>query len=159
MREHMDAETRKDFAATVRTFARPRYEVVATGDVHEGDVAVEGFLRETGAAFPDFRFELHAMHHADDAVLVEVDFLGTHQGAWRGLPATGRRVRYRMGNVFAFEGEDLVCERLYFDLLTILRQLGIARDPTSTAGRLVTFASHPITVGGAFLRALRSRSR
>lgn len=40
---------------------------------------------------------LHVLHHADDAMLVEIDFVGTQEGAWRGLPATGRLVRYRMG--------------------------------------------------------------
>jgi steroid delta-isomerase-like uncharacterized protein len=156
--EHMAAEERKDFDATVATFARPRYEVIATGEVHDGAGDVGAFLRESGLAFPDFRFETHAVRHLDDAVFVEVDFIGTHEGGWRGLPATGRRVRYRMGNVFEFEGDGLVTERLYFDLLTILRQLGIARDPTSLAGRLTTFANHPITIASAFARGLRARS-
>jgi hypothetical protein len=50
-----------------------------------------------------------------------------------------------------------VCERLYFDLLTPLRQMGIARNPNSLAGRLATFANHPVTVARAFLGHLRSR--
>jgi steroid delta-isomerase-like uncharacterized protein len=159
VREHMATEVAKDFDATVRTFARPRYEVIATGETHEGASSVHSFLSETGEAFPDFRFETHAIRHADDALLVEVDFVGTHRGPWRGLPATGRAVRYRMGNVFLFEDEGLVAERLYFDLLTVLRQLGIARDPTSLSGRLQTLVAHPITVGGALVRGLRASRR
>ena len=31
--------------------------------------------------------------------------------------------------MFVFEGDRLVCERVYFDSSTILRQLGIAHDP------------------------------
>jgi steroid delta-isomerase-like uncharacterized protein len=150
----MRSEGAKDFTATVATFSRPRYEVVATGEEHDGARAVSDFLAESGRAFPDFRFENTTLHHADDAVVVEVDFVGTHLGAWRGLPATGRAVRYRMCNVFVFEEDRLVCERLHFDLLTILRQIGIARDPTSLAGRVATFANHPITVGRALLRGL-----
>ncbi|HEY8087287.1 MAG TPA: ester cyclase [Polyangiaceae bacterium] len=156
VREHMASEDRKDFDATLRTFSRPRYEVVATGEVHDGPGAVAAFLEESGVAFPDFRFDTPTLHHADDAVIVEVVFRGTHGGAWRGLPATGRAVRYAMSNVFVFEEDRLVCERLYFDLATILRQVGIARDPTTTAGRVATFVNHPIVVGGALLRgALR----
>jgi hypothetical protein len=92
-----------------------------------------------------------ALHHADDAVIVEAEFTGTHLGAWRGLPATGRRVRYRMCNVFVFDGAELRIERLYFDLTTILRQVGIASDPTSLRGRLEVAITHPLVVARAFL--------
>jgi steroid delta-isomerase-like uncharacterized protein len=155
VREHMASEERTDFAATVRTFARPRYEIVPTGETHEGDREVTALLSETAVAFPDFHFGRVKMHHAADAVIVEVLFQGTHAGAWRGLPPTGRVVEYAMSNVFVFEGEGLVCERLYFDLLTPLRQMGIARDPSSLGGRIATFANHPLTVARAFLGQLR----
>src|SRR5690349_11182287 len=102
VRLHMETEERKDFAATVKTFARPRYEVVATGEEHQGERDVEAFLSETGRAFPDFRFTRTTLHHADDAVIVETTFNGTHEGSWRGLPATGREVSYAMCNVFVF---------------------------------------------------------
>ncbi len=159
VREHIASEERKDFDATLRTFSRPRYEVVATGEEHEGPAAVSAFLAESGAAFPDFAFADQRLHHAEEAVFVEVVFRGTHLGAWRGLPATGRRVSYAMCNVFVFEEDRLVCERLHFDLLTILRQIGIARDPTSLAGRAEVFAMHPLVVGAALLRQLRTRGR
>jgi len=60
-------------------------------------------------------------------------------------------VSYRMCNVFVFEGERLVAERLYFDMIGILRQLGIASDPTSLRGRLEIFVNHPLVVASAFL--------
>ena len=82
-------------------------------------------------------------------------FRGIHTGAWRGLPATGRAVEYRFAGVFEFEGDRLLCERLYFDVLTVMRQVGIARDPTSRAGQLATFLNHPFTIGRALLRGLR----
>ncbi len=154
--EHMRCEDAHDFEGALRTFDRARYEVTPTGDEHEGDDAVRRFYAESDRAFPDFHFETTNTMAADDAVIVEVDFVGTHRGHWRGLPATGAEVRYRMCNVFEFEGDRLVCERLHFDLLTILRQLGIARDPTSLWGRIATFANHPITVARALLGRTRS---
>ena len=56
--------------------------------------------------------------------------------------------------IFRFEDTSMVCERVYFDLGTVLRQLGVARDPNSTAGRLATMLNHPVTVARAFLRKL-----
>jgi len=47
---------------------------------------------------------------------------------------------------------------MYFDLLTPLKQLGIARDPTTLSGRIGAAIQHPLTVGGAFLRAAFHRA-
>jgi predicted ester cyclase len=149
---HMDSEDRHAFEETIETFSHPRYEVVPTDEVFDGAEALRGFYEETHVAFPDFHFGEPLIHHTDDTVIVEVDFIGTHLGPYRGLPATGRKLRYRMCNLFVFEGTDLVCERLHFDRLTILIQLGIARDPTTAMGRLVTAFNHPLTLLKALLR-------
>jgi steroid delta-isomerase-like uncharacterized protein len=123
VREHMESENRLDFEATLRTFAHPRYELVATGEVYDGADAVRGYYAASRAAFPDQRNAIHAMHHAEDAVIVEFDLMGTHRGPLRGIPATGRAFTCRMAAVFLFAGDRIVCERVYFDAATILRQL------------------------------------
>jgi len=125
VREHMESENRHDFDVTLRTFAHPRYELIATGEVYDGEEAVRGYYATSRAAFPDQRNEIRAMHHADDAVAVEFDLLGTHRGPLRGIPPTGRAFTCRMVALFLFEGERIVCERVYFDSATILGQLGI----------------------------------
>ena len=157
MREHMDSENAHDFDATIATFGHPRYELVATGDVYDGEAEVRAYFAESRRAFPDQRNELVALHHADDAVIVEFDLLGTHRGPLRALPPTGRAFRCRMSAHFLFDGDQLVCERVYFDQLTIMRQLGLAHETTSLAGRVTTLLSHPVTIGRAVAkRASRS---
>src|SRR3990167_1563840 len=96
VKSHMDTELHKDAEATVATFDHPRYEVIPTGEVYDGKKAVRGFLKESMVAFPDFSFEEHCLHHTQDAVVVEITFHGTHNGPWRGLPATGKKISYRM---------------------------------------------------------------
>jgi steroid delta-isomerase-like uncharacterized protein len=157
VREHMESENRHEFDVTMATFHHPRYEIVPTGDVFDGEAEVAAYFAETRAAFPDQRNRLIAMHHADDAVLAEFELLGTHLGRFRGLPATGRAFECRCLAVFVFEDDRLVCERVYFDSATILRALGIAHDPLTLRGRVATVLNHPITVGGAVLRSLRRR--
>lgn len=125
VREHMESENRRDFEATLRTFAHPRYELVATGQVFDGADAVREYYAASRGAFPDQRNVVHALHHADDAVIVEFDLLGTHHGEFLGTPPTGRTFTCRMAAVFLFAGDRIVCERVYFDAATILRQLGI----------------------------------
>ncbi|WP_394846928.1 ester cyclase [Pendulispora brunnea] len=155
---HLAAEAKYDFAAALATFARPRYEIMAISEVHDGADAVSAFYRESVTAFPDFRIVTERAHYAGDAIFHKVVFHGTHLGAWRGLPATGRCIEYPMLNVFLFEEDRLICEEMYFDLLTPLKQLGIARDPTTLPGRIGTAIQHPLTVGGAFLRAALHRT-
>ena len=157
VREHMESENEHEFDRTMATFHHPRYEIVPTGDVHDGEQEVAAYFAETRRAFPDQRNELVALRHADDAVVVEFDLKGTHNGPLRGFPPTGRQFTCRMTAFFLFEEDRLVCERVYFDAGTILRQLGIAHDPLTLRGRLATVANHPVTVGRALARGLTRR--
>ena len=158
VREHMDSENRHEFDATLATFEHARYELVGTDEVYDGPEEVERYYEETRRAFPDQRNELLALHHGEDAVLVEAVVRGTHKGPLRNLPPTGREFELPILAVFVFEGEDkLVCERVYFDQLTVLRQLGIARDPSSLTGRLETLVAHPWTIGRGVIRRLTGR--
>jgi steroid delta-isomerase-like uncharacterized protein len=151
VREHMESENRHDFDTTIGTFAHPRYEIVPTGDVYDGEAEVRGYFAETRTAFPDQRNELIALHHAEQAVIAEFYLLGTHLGPLRSLPPTGRAFRCRMSAIFVFDEDRIVCERVYFDQATILRQLGLAHDPTSLPGRASLLLSHPLTIGRALL--------
>jgi steroid delta-isomerase-like uncharacterized protein len=157
VREHMESENRLDFDTTMSTFHHPRYELIATGDVHDGEGEVARYFEESRTAFPDQRNELIALHHADDAVIVEAMLYGTHLGPLRGLPPTGRSFAMRFCALFLFEDERLVCERVYFDANTILRQLGVAHDPLTVKGRIATALNHPLTIGRAVVRQLGSR--
>ncbi|MGA9636689.1 MAG: ester cyclase [Solirubrobacterales bacterium] len=157
VREHMDSENRHEFDATLETFEHPRYELIATGEVYDGAEEVDRYYENTRRAFPDQRNELLALHHADDAVLVEAVVRGTHKGPLRSLPPTGREFELPILAIFLFEGENLVCERVYFDQLTVLRQLGIARDPLSLTGRLQTLVTHPLAIGRGLVRQVTGR--
>jgi steroid delta-isomerase-like uncharacterized protein len=158
VREHMDSENRHEFDATLETFQHPRYELVGTDEVYDGPDEVAAYYEQTRRAFPDQRNELLALHHADDAVLVEAVVRGTHKGPLQSLPPTGRAFELPILAIFVFEGDtDLVCERVYFDQQTVLRQLGISRDPNSITGRVETLAAHPWTIGRGLVRRVIGR--
>ena len=123
VREHMESENRHEFDVTIGTFGHPRYEIVPSGQVFDGEEEVRDYFKRTRGAFPDQRNEVVSLRHADDAVIVEFDLKGTHEGPLGGMPPTGNAFTCRMVALFLFEGEDLVCERVYFDAATIARQL------------------------------------
>jgi steroid delta-isomerase-like uncharacterized protein len=160
VREHMQSENVHDFDTTIGTFSHPRYEIIPTGEVYDGEQEVRRYFAQTRAAFPDQRNELISLRHADDAVIVEFFLLGTHLGPLRALPPTGRSFRSRMTAFFIFDGDRITCERVYFDQADILLQLGLAHDPRSLAGRATLLLGHPLTIGGALARrALGSLTR
>ena len=74
-------------------------------------------------AFPDFWLKRLATYHADDAVIEECKFGGTHRGTVAGIAPTGNQMEVQSALIIAFEGKNLVCEKVYFDHATILRQL------------------------------------
>jgi steroid delta-isomerase-like uncharacterized protein len=156
VREHMESENRHEFDVTLGTFDHPRYELIATGDTFDGPEDVMRYFTETRTAFPDQRNRPLEFHHADDSVIVEFELQGTHLGSFRGLPPTGRTFTCRMVALFLFEDERLVCERVYFDSATILRQLGVAHDPLTLRGRVATVLNHPLTIGRALVRSRRA---
>jgi steroid delta-isomerase-like uncharacterized protein len=125
VREHMESENVHDFDVTIGTFSHPRYEIIATGEVYDGEQEVRRYFAETRAAFPDQRNELVAMHHSDEAVIVEFILRGTHRGPLRGVPPTGKEFTIRAVALFLFDDSRIVCERVYFDSLSVLAQLGL----------------------------------
>jgi steroid delta-isomerase-like uncharacterized protein len=131
VREHMESENRHEFDVTLATFAHPRYELIATGQVYDGHEEVAAYYAASRAAFPDQRNENVTLYHTDNAVITEFDLVGTHRGPLFGVEPTGRTFRCRMAAFFLFEGDRIVCERVYFDSATILRQLGILNAPTT----------------------------
>ena len=134
VREHMDSENRHEFDATLETFDHPRYEIIPTGDVYDGPEEVARYFEESRTAFPDQRNELVKMHHAEQSVIVEFDLKGTHQGPLRGIPATGKEFTCRTLAIFEFDDDTvIVCERVYFDVATIMGQLGLFDSPASPA--------------------------
>jgi steroid delta-isomerase-like uncharacterized protein len=125
VREHMESENTHDFDVTLATFEHPRYELIPTGEVYDGQQEVAEYYRATRAAFPDQRNENAVLHDAGDVIVTEFDLLGTHRGELRGMPPTGRSFRTRMCALFFFApGSDrLVNERVYFDQASIAQQL------------------------------------
>jgi len=124
IRAHADAENRHDVDAALATFHRPRYEVVPLGDPVDGAADVRSLLSGLIEGFPDFHADIQHLHHSDSVVAAEVRMRGPQRGPWAGIPPTGRRIDVPTLCLFVFEGDKLVCEKVYFDMATLMRQLG-----------------------------------
>lgn len=124
--EHFRSEVDKEFDRTIATFAgHPRYEIIPTGQVHDGEEAVLAYHRAQRAAFPDQRHENVHFHVADDdTIIAEFDLLGTNLGEFYGMAPTGKSFRIPVIAVFFFDGALITNERVYLDVASLLTQIG-----------------------------------
>jgi len=81
-------------------------------------------------AFPDLRADLSRHFEASgDRLVIEGVMRGTHDGTLRlgelELAPTGRRVEMSFVAIFEFEGEVACRERVTWDRLSLLQQLGL----------------------------------
>jgi hypothetical protein len=114
--EHVEAENNNDVDAVIATFARPRYELVPTEEIFDGDAEVRRYYREKEARGRR-RYEIVQLYHSDDAVIVEIRTLSME-------PAPPYRVDLPSIAVFEFDGPRLMCERVYYDLASFTRAAG-----------------------------------
>jgi len=105
------------------------YDEVATQRRVEGADQVIGLWKGWAESFPDSKATFHAAHVSGSTVVLEVTWKGTHQGPLQtpkgSIPATGKRIDIRACNVFEVAGEQVRTQRQYFDMATMLQQLGV----------------------------------
>lgn len=124
--KHVLAENRRSIEGLLETLcAEPVYQVMATGETHRGREAVAAFYRGLFEAMPDVTFELVGQFVGEEGVVEESVMVGTHTGRLFGLPPTGKPVRLPLTIVFPMKAGEILGERLYFDLDSLYRQIGL----------------------------------
>ncbi|MGB0114097.1 MAG: ester cyclase [Ilumatobacteraceae bacterium] len=125
LEEHFKSEVDHDWDTCLGTFnGHPRYEIMPTGQVHDGDEQVLAYHRNQRIAFPDQHHENLSIHVGDDdTVITEFELVGTNTGEFVGGAPTGKSFRVPTIAVFFFEGDRIVNERVYLDSASLLRQI------------------------------------
>jgi steroid delta-isomerase-like uncharacterized protein len=157
--EHVRRENAHDLEGVIETFGEmARYDDEPWNAHYEGREQVRQFYAQIMAALPDLSIEIVRQHVSAETILLEVVIRGTHLGARRGLPATGRHIEFPLCGVYTFSPDDrLAGEKIYYDRATILKQLGLFHEPQSVLGGLSALLTHPLTILKALARKLRTR--
>lgn len=156
--EHVRFENAHDLEGLMSTFGRSgTYDDEPWSEHHQGLDAIRGYYGDLLRAAPDVHIEVQRRHATEEVVVLEVRLSGTQTGAWRGLPGTGRHFDFPLCAVFTFDDDDrLAGERIYYDRVTVLRQIGVLSEPTSLKGQIGALLLHPINVLSAFLGIRRA---
>jgi steroid delta-isomerase-like uncharacterized protein len=131
--KHVLAENRRSIQGLLDTLCEePVYKVTATGQEHRGKDGVAAFYTGLFEGVPDATFDLINVFVGEEGVVEESVLRGTHRGALFGLAATGRKFELPLTIVFPMKAGQILGERLYFDLNTLLKQLGLLENEPFT---------------------------
>ena len=106
--------------------------------VFKGHGEIRRFTEGWIQGFPDCKVKAVNRHVAGNTVVEEGIFTGTHTGVFPtpmgDIPPTGKRVEGEYVDVFEFAGDKLVSDRLTFDRMQMMEQLGLVPAPAGAAG-------------------------
>jgi steroid delta-isomerase-like uncharacterized protein len=94
------------------------------GEVH-GREGLRQFVELIDAAFPDFEVGVLDMLADEDLVMYEVRLTMTHEGAFGGVPPTGRRVEIRGVSILRLEDGFVDEHRFHTNMQEVVEQLGL----------------------------------
>jgi len=104
------------------------YDEVATQRKAQGQDAVITLWKGWATAFPDSKASFDHVYVNGEQVVLELTWRGTHQGPLttpKGTIApTGKRIEFRSCVVSELEGDKAKLQRQYFDMGTLLQQIG-----------------------------------
>src|SRR5215208_714476 len=90
-----------------------------------GPAGQAAVLERIWAALPDARVEIAHVAADGDVAICTGTMSGTHEGELLGVPASGRRVQWRMCHVMRFDGDGRAVEHSAIrDDLGLMRQMG-----------------------------------
>jgi predicted ester cyclase len=82
------------------------------------------------AAVPDVAVIFDDVIGAGDRLVVRHTFTGTHQGAWMGIPPTGKKITFSGTDIYRFVNGKVAEEWAQPDIFGVLHQLGVIPAPS-----------------------------
>ena len=82
------------------------------------------FFQYLFSAFPDLHLTIHDQIAEADKVVTRKTMSGTHQGAFVGIPATGKRMTLEILEILHIDGGKILGSWVFYDRLSLMYQLG-----------------------------------
>jgi steroid delta-isomerase-like uncharacterized protein len=113
------------------------YDEVGTGRRVEGADQTLAAWKGWAQAFPDSKGSFDRAHVAgNDTVVLELTWRGTHQGPlgtpMGNIAPTGKSIEVRAVAIVEMKGEKARSQRHFFDMATLLQQIGLKWSVTGT---------------------------
>lgn len=124
---HLEAENAQDLDALLDGMTADCFNLVVPDPqrLYAGPEEVARRYRGLWTTFPDLKVEMRRIVSVGENVAVSEHMLsGTHDGALFGVPATGKHVEVETAVVWDVVDGRIRGETVYFDVATMLRQVG-----------------------------------
>ena len=108
-----------------------------TDAVPRGPEAIKEHVAGWIISFPDLRFSIEQMLSEGDRVVTQLLMEGTHQGAWLGIPASGKKMQIRMFTIHRVVQGKIVEDWVLVESLGVFQQLGIVPDTAGLVGNFL----------------------
>ena len=133
---HLAAENDHRLEDTLATLHEEcLFEDRALGQVFHGREGAAKYYTTWWNAF-DVVVQGERRHWTPEPLLVaETRYQGTHIGEFLGIPATGRSIDFSLAVIITFRDGLMAGERFYYDLATLLRQIGVKEIPSGVNAR------------------------
>ena len=133
LQRHLAAENAGDLEGTIATL-HPDCVFIdhATGQTWRGRDGAAAHYRQWWASFDlvvQRTGQQRGLWASATTYIAEATWIGTHTGAFLGIQATGRRIDMPFVVMVTFKEELMDSEVFYYDLASLLRQLGVERLP------------------------------
>lgn len=127
LERHVRAETAFDLEATLATLSPDcLFEDLPAATTYRGHEGASTYYRLWWGAFGYLPQGSRLHVAAPDRLIVETRFVGTHRGAFLGVPASSRAIDLPVAIFIGFRDGLMSGERFYYDRATLLAQLGAA---------------------------------
>jgi hypothetical protein len=110
--QHVAAENDRDLEAIMATFTHPRYEIIPSATVFDGDEAVRQMILMQWEQLPRMHYIAEEVFHSVSGLIVETR-----------TTCPGTPIDMLSINVFGFDGDGLILERCYFDRMLFAAEL------------------------------------
>lgn len=132
IKSHLEAESTQNLPALLAGMTEDCYNLVLCdpSPLYRGADAVARRYRGLWTAFPDLRVRLRRIVAIEGELAVtEHTLSGTHAGLLFGVAPTRRSVQVETVVIWEFASGRIRGETVYFDLATMLRQVGTLTLP------------------------------
>lgn len=136
VREVHAAWNKRDFERIIALTA-PEFEwvMMPSGQKFRGTDGMRQYAQGWATAFPDGRIEDTNVIAGDNGAVVEFTGRGTHTGPLMAptgeIPPSGRRLDMPFCEIYRIKNGKIVGGAIYFDMATMLQQLGLMPQPAA----------------------------
>jgi steroid delta-isomerase-like uncharacterized protein len=102
-----------------------RHDLTSTFGERRGQGDTVDFFQSVIRGIPDMRMEIRDIFATESRVALRYTLTGTHQGEYRGIPATGKKLEINAIHLYRIEGDKIAEQWALPDVAGIYRQMGV----------------------------------